>query len=242
MAQSPLSALGLEVPVIAAIPAFVPEYAPLVILAFLGAGFLLVCSIVGGAVALAARRLGVAKILGAAAGAIALAYVSLLLGAALVSRERTLAPDEKKYFCEMDCHLAYSITEPTSAEGSTRVVTIKTWFDPSTIASFRGNAPLTPNPRTVYLVDEEGRRIEPSESATRTWRERHGGSTPLERELRPGESYTTTFVFEIPPRTRNPRLFLGDTPGPENLLIGHENSPFHRKVYFDLPSSSTASN
>jgi len=173
----------------AAPPAFVPDYAPFVLLAF--------------------------------------------LGAALLSRDRTLEPGERKYFCEMDCHLAYSVAAAPAAIGNHRTVTVRTWFDPDTISSFRGNGPLTPNPRVVYLVDEAGRRIEPSPLPAPA---ALGGSTPLTRELRPGESYTTTFVFEVPPGFSRPRLFLGDAAGPENLLIGHENSPFHGKVYFRLDS------
>src|ERR1700752_977437 len=36
-------------------------------------------------------------------------YGALLLGFSLFSRERTLARGEEKYFCELDCHLAYSV-------------------------------------------------------------------------------------------------------------------------------------
>src|ERR1700730_2067078 len=92
-----------------ALDAFMPPVAPLVLLAFLGAGFLIFCSAVAAAVALALRRVGLAKILGGTALAVAVVYGTLLVGAAFLSRERTLHPGEKKYFCEMDCHLAYSV-------------------------------------------------------------------------------------------------------------------------------------
>ncbi len=221
-----------------ALDAFVPPLAPLVLLAFLGAGFLIFCSAVAAAVALALRRRGLAKILGVGALAVAVAYGAFLGGAAVLSRERTLHPGEKKYFCEMDCHLAYSVAATAAPAGNLRVVTVRTWFDPSTIASFRGNAPLWPNPRTVYLVDRSGRRYAPSDPATKAWEKTHGGSTPLTRTLRPGESYATTFVFETPPAAQGLRLFLGDPLGPENLIIHHENSPFHAKTYFELPQAS----
>ncbi|HEY3202298.1 MAG TPA: hypothetical protein VGL03_01435 [Thermoanaerobaculia bacterium] len=217
----------------------VPELAPLVLLAFLGAGLLIFCSLVGTAIALAAQRFGLAKLLGAGGLAVAVIYGTLLLGAALISEERTLRPNEKKYFCEMDCHVAYSI-EDAVADDTHPVITVRTWFDPSTIASFRGNAPLTPNPRTVYLVDEAGRRYKPSAAATEAWERRHGRSIPLTQELHPGESYTTTFVFETAPGARHFRFFIGDPPGPENLLIGHENSPFHRKVFHALAPERAA--
>jgi hypothetical protein len=220
--------------------AFVPALAPLVLIAFLGTALLLVCAALGAGICLAMRRFGLARWLGGGALAVTAVYATLLVGAALFSRERTLMPGEKKYFCEMDCHIAYNVTATAAPDPATRVVTVRTWFDPSTIASFRGNGPLWPNPRTVWLVDEAGRRHEPSEAATRAWEKTHGGSTPLDRELKPGESYTTTFVFTLPPEVRAPRFFLGDPPGPENLLIGHENSPLHGKIYFALAAPRAA--
>jgi hypothetical protein len=226
----PQSTLALDV--------FVPPLAPAVVLAFLGAGALLAASAVGSAIALAGRRFRLAKVLVGAGLVVAVGYAALLFGAALISDERTLRPGEKKYFCEIDCHLAYSIAGSQSAGPRARAVTLTTWFDPSTIASFRGNAPLTPNPRVVCLVDDSGRRYAPSALATRTWEERHGASTPLTRELRPGESYTTTFVFELPEGARRPRLLLADPVGIETLLIGHENSPSHGKAYFELPGET----
>jgi hypothetical protein len=217
--------------------AYTPALAPLVALAFLGAGFLLVCAAVGSGVAFAARRVRLARALGGAGLAVAVVYATLLVGAGLLSRDRTLAPGERKYFCEMDCHIAYAVTAVEAPDARTRAVTVRTWFDPGTIASFRGNGPLAPGPRTVYAVDEAGRRYDPSPAATRAWESAHGSSTPLGRELRPGESYTTTFVFELPPDARAPRLFVGDPPGGiEGVLIGHENSPLHGKTYLAVPS------
>jgi hypothetical protein len=207
-----------------------PPLAPLVVLAFLGAGALVVGSAVGGAIALAARRRGLAKILLAGGLAVVLVYGALLLGVALLSRDRVLKTGEKKYFCEMDCHLAYSVVAAASPRQGARAFTVRTWFDPSTIASFRGNSPLSPNARVVFLVDESGRRYEASSEATKS----------LAKELAPGEAYDTTFVFDVSQTASRLRLFIGDAEGLESLLIAHENSPLQGKVYFELPDASAA--
>lgn len=220
--------------------AFMPERAPLALLAFLGAGTLLLLAGTGAAIVFVARRRGLARVFGAAGLAVAVVYETLLLAVSLLSRERTLAAGERKYFCEMDCHVAYEIADSASPSETRRVVTVRTWFDPSTIASSRGNGPLTPNPRVAFLEDVSRRRFPPSDKATRAWESAHGPSSPLTRRLRPGESYTTTFVFDVPAEIREPRLFLGHPAGPENFLIGHENAPFHGKVYFALDSSRAA--
>ena len=223
-----------------------PEFAPLTVVAFLGTACLLFAAVVGGAIALAFGRPRIARWIGAGGLLAASGYAAMLLGAAFLSRERTLPPGAKKYFCEIDCHVADSVAGAATvkalgrppvlvaARGAFAVVTLKTWFDPSTIASFRGNGPLLPNPRVAYLVDSNGRRYEPSPSGQKAWEDEHGPTTPLRRELRPGESYETTLVFEVPDGARGLRLFLGDPPGIENVLIGHENSPLHGKIYFAL--------
>src|SRR5262245_25592561 len=128
--------------------AHVPALAPLVALAFLGTGLVLAGAAVGAGVAYAARRAALAKILAGGALAVASVYATLLVAAALLSRDRTLSPGERKYFCEMDCHLAYDVTAAADAGPGRRAVTLRTWFDPTTIAPFRGNGPLAPGPRT----------------------------------------------------------------------------------------------
>jgi hypothetical protein len=233
MWQSALFSLALD--------AFVPTLAPVVVMAFLGTGLLLVCLALGAGVALAARRRRIAAALGMAAVGVAALYAAALGGAAMVSRERTLTPGEHKYFCEIDCHIAYDIVATAPAGEGKRAVTVRTWFDPATIASFRGDAPLAPGPRDVFLVDESGRRYLPSPEATESWQQAHGDSTPFGRELRPGESYRTTFVFDVPSGARSPRLFVGDPRGGlDRLVIGHENSPFHGKTYFALPAAAVS--
>jgi hypothetical protein len=211
---------------------------PLVVLAFLGTGVFLVTALLAALVTLALGRRRLARWLSLAWFGGGALYFAILLAASLASREQVLRKGDRKYFCEMDCHLAYSLQEIATkplANATRYIVSIQTWFDPNTIASFRGNAPLTPNPREVFVVDESRHSYGPSPAGMAALeRERGNPSTPLSRELRPGESYTTTLVFDLPERVRRPRLFLGDTPGLEIFLIDHENSLFHKKIYFEL--------
>ena len=100
---------------------------------------------------------------------------------------------------------------------------------------------LTPNPRGVCVLDASGRRYLPSLAAERALSAAGVSSTPLDRPLRPGESYTTTFAFDLPPETRGLRLLVADTESITRILIGHENSFFHQKIYFDIGSFGTAS-
>src|SRR5262245_30111157 len=111
--------------------AHVPALAPLVALAFLATGLVLVGAAVGSGAACAAGRAAPSKVLGGGALAVASVYAPFLVAAALLSRDRTLSPGERKYFCEMDCHLAYDVTAAADAGIGRRAVTLRTWFDPT---------------------------------------------------------------------------------------------------------------
>jgi hypothetical protein len=191
----------------------------------LGCGAALVLALV----ALILRRSDVVRLIAKLALAGVGVYVALFLVASLASRDRSLAPREEKHICEVDCHLAYSVlavhTAKTlgsrTAHGMFYVVTVKVRFDESTISPHRGMGPLTPNSRYVAIADRRGRRYEAPVDA-------------LKRPLIPGESYTTDFVFELPPDAQDPRLILASDDAETRWVIGHENSFFHGKTLFRL--------
>jgi hypothetical protein len=211
--------------------------APFSAMGFLAASAGLLFAIIVIAWALAAGQRLVARAMLIVAGAGVALYATALLGFSLQSRGAQLAPGVEKYFCELDCHLAYTVTDVRTqntmpspageqrAAGVFYVVTLRTRFDPTTIAPWRGDAPLRPNPRRAEVVDAAGRRY-PLRSLQ---------GTDLMTMLRPGESYTTRLIFDLPQGVREPCLLL-TTPGtfPEPLLIGDENSPLHKKVSFRL--------
>ncbi len=227
--------------------AFMPQYAPIVVLMFLGAiltWMLAAAVFVYGA---ARHHAAVRLWAGLALAAIPLAYATLLFGASLTSSQHVLPPGGKKYFCEIDCHLAYSVERVTKgktigtaphearAAGDFYRIALKTWFDESTTSVHRPKeAPLYPNPRRVYIVDAFGRRFEPSADGQRALLESGVESTPLSRPLIPGQSYITELVFDLPADVREPRLYVGDSDPVSSFLIGHEESPLHRKIWFGI--------
>jgi hypothetical protein len=194
---------------------------------------------------------GLARKAFAATAILVTGYAMVLLGASILSHELTLAPGEEKYFCEIDCHLAYSVADTATAkmvgsgagqvtaQGMFYVVNVRTRFDENTISPHRGDNPLEPSPRLVTLVDDEGQRYSVSPAAEAALAATHGAGTPLTQPLRPGESYTTRLVFDLPPGTRNPRLLIESPVEPEwlgRVLIGDEGSLFHKKVFLRLPA------
>jgi hypothetical protein len=226
--------------------AFMPHFAPIVVLLFLGTALLVGISLLTLFYGAVRRSSFFAKLGTGAVVTIAAGYFLLLGGVSLASSEETLPPGGWKYFCEIDCHLAYSVVgtetaaalapelQQVSARGKFLVVRVKTWFDERTISAHRGNGPLTPNPRRVLLVDDRGRSYETSAEGQFAFARSGNSSTPLTQALRAGESYTTAFVFDVPKDSRGLRLLITEDDPETRLIIGHENSLLHKKIYLGL--------
>ena len=195
---------------------------------------------------------GFARKIGFVAVILLAGYAMMLLGASAASRQQTLAADQEKYFCEIDCHLAYSVagvetakTLPfgagrTAACGIFYTVSVRTRFDEHTISPRRGDGPLTPSPRVVAMVDDRGRTYSVSEEGQQALERSLGPKqTPLTQPLRPGGSYITRLVFDLPADARGLRLWISSPTEPGwlgRVIIGDEDSIFHKKVYFRLSS------
>jgi hypothetical protein len=114
------------------------------------------------------------------------------------------------------------------------VVTIKPRFDETTIGSVRGDGLLYPNSRVLTLTDGRGNKYAPAHVALPAADATQVSSTPLTAPLRPGESYTTEIVFDLPPDTKSATLLLNEGEWETHFVIGHENSFWHGKTRFQL--------
>jgi hypothetical protein len=219
--------------------------APVGALSFLGVGFLIFVAAVALAYSVVTRKFGMTRLAVVAMAALTAMYLAVLLVFSFSSRDRVLARGEEKYFCEIDCHLAYSITDvretktlgeganAVTAVGMFRVITIKTRFDENTITPTRGNAPLRPNSRVLTLITEDGQEHSPSSAGQAALTSQIAG-IPITDPLRPGENYTTVVVFDVPADVKTPTLLIQEGNFLTRLIIGHENSLFHRKTRFQL--------
>jgi hypothetical protein len=210
--------------------------APVGALALLGTGFLLIVTALVLIQSLIVRKRVRAKIVLVAMLVIAGAYLAAILIFSFASYETVLARGQEKHFCELDCHLAYSVVNTrqtktlaaspgqSTARGVYTVVTIKTRFDETTIAPWRGNGLLYPNSRVLMLLDERGNRYAPAAQS----------GTPMTSPLRPGESYTTEVGFDLPADVKSATLLINEGEWETRFVIGHENSPLHKKTKFQL--------
>lgn len=177
-------------------------------------------------------------------------YGATLVGASTFSKNYDLTPGEEKYFCEIDCHIAYSIVgvEKSKTIGSAAgaktaaglfyTVHLRTRFDEKTISPTRGDSPLQPSPRLVTLVDDQGRSYSISDSGQQALEDSLAGHwTSMIQPLRPGESYATGLVFDVPSDARGLKLLVATRSSPSwvgRLAIGDEDSILHKKVFLQV--------
>ena len=221
------------------------------VMAFLGSGFLAFLTVLVIVHAVIVRKpvragLGLLAIVGGVA-----LYSLIMLAFSLGSSEKSLSRGVEKHFCEIDCHLAYSVldvkktktlgdgTSQATAQGIFYVLNVKTRFDEQTISPRRGTGALTPNPRAATLFDEQGRGYSPSAEGERALAGRGELGTPFDTPLRPGETYTTRLVFDVPTDVKSPTLLLNESDWITHLIIGHENSPLHKKTFFRVDGPET---
>lgn len=203
--------------------------APLAVLGFLGACGGLLLAVAALVIFWLARRRKFARYAAVTIAAGTIAYFALLLAFSLGSRTNILARGQEKYFCEIDCHLAYSVVDvkaQTGGNSNDYLVTLRTRFDETTTSPSRPkDAPLTPSPRDARLIDSTGRDYASVASS----------GTSLMTPLRPAESYTTQLEFHVPKGASGLRMLVNTTPGwPDRFVIGDENSWMHKKTYFAL--------
>jgi hypothetical protein len=220
--------------------------APIGVLLCLGTAFLLLFLVFLLVFSLVTKRGSLAKFSGLAVVITAAVYLSVLLIFSWASNEKILARGQEKHFCEIDCHLAYSIldsqttktlgTAPNelTATGLFRVITIKTRFDENTISPTRGNALLHPNARALVVLDANGKQYFPSADGESVLQKLNQAGTAFTTPLRPGENYQTTVVFDLPADIQSPTLLIREGEPETHFVIGHENSPLHKTTRFQV--------
>ena len=200
--------------------------APLAVIGFLSAALGLVGGSAAAVIFWFSRKPKLARMLATIVAAGAVLYFALLIGFSAASHATTLARGQEKYFCEIDCHLAYSITDVQARPDGHYLVTVRTRFDETTTSPQRPkDAPLTPSPREIHLLDSAGHEYAPDQVQ----------GTPLLTPLKPADSYSTQLEFTIPKAATGIRLLINTTPAwPDRLVIGDENSWLHNKTYLAL--------
>ncbi len=162
------------------------------------------------------------------------AYALLLIGVSLSSGEHVLSKGQPKRYCGfyLDCHMATAVShvkrqkeyKGRTAEGTFVIVGIE-------VSSNAKRAALGLVAPTFTIIVDESKGYKPIKEL----------STPMdvfEKRIAPDERINGEIVFDLPESLKTPRLDIrmSDPIGAsvELILIGDEDSLFHKRTYFSL--------
>ena len=113
------------------------------------------------------------------------------------------------------------------------MITIKTRFDETTIGRNRGDGLLYPNSRLVSIKDDNGTQYFPSAIAQSVL-EKSQTAGRGDHSAAPRRKVLDHVVFDLPADIQNPTLLIREGELVTHFVIGHENSPLHKKTRFQL--------
>ncbi len=211
-------------------------------LAFLTTVLGLLAAALGTVYALVVHKLDLAKVIGKWTALGLGIYFGLLITVSLTSREQVLGMNEEKSFCALDCDLAFSVVNISktktvgspphqdTAQGTYYVVSVKA-------QSHAAGATMTPDNPRGFVVDDRGRTYGYSSDGQRALELVQGKTAVFSQAIEPGSSYTIDWVFDLPSDAKNPCLVIDEGPWITHLIVGEEDSFFHKKTKIRLETA-----
>ncbi|MEZ5427566.1 MAG: hypothetical protein R2747_14955 [Pyrinomonadaceae bacterium] len=164
-------------------------------------------------------------------------YGVILFGMSFLSEERTLSLNEPKNYCGfyLDCHMHTAVTGVRKAKtlgdkearGEFYIVSIRVFSDAK-------RASLGLADVDARVRDAAGNEFvrDPEAEANLS------GQPPFDRRISPTESFVKEIVFDLPSDISGPRLDIREgnriDRAIESVLIGDEDSLWHKRNYFKL--------
>lgn len=165
-------------------------------------------------------------------------YAGLLFTVSVFSEEKTLNLNEPKEFCGfyLDCHLHTAVSGvrrsktfgDAVASGEFYIVKVK-------VFSNAKQAALNLSMPQFHVIDEAGKSYNPVENPLVP-------RPPFDDKVPAGGNFEKEIVFDLPLDIKNPRLDIKEgniiEQAFEFVLIGDEDSVFHKRNFFGLESNN----
>jgi hypothetical protein len=167
-------------------------------------------------------------------GSLVAGYLLVVVIVSLASPQRVVATGDN--LCFDDWCVAVHDVQFTHEIGPARASGIYYEVNIRISNRARGRAQRE-NGAIVYLLDSEGRRYDPSDSAQRAYEALHGPAASLSSTIPLGEFIDTVRVFDLPADAKDVGLVKSTNtgPGPGMFVIGDGGSLLHRPTVIRLP-------
>lgn len=195
-------------------------------------------ALLGTTLALTLRHWSAARRLLIGMGGYVLVYSVTLVSVAALSPQRTLAMGQERCFDDWCISAVRAVRQSVvgsspsvAAQGSFVVVTVRVTSHAKGISQRAVDASL-------YALDSAGRRYDISPAAQRALDAAGQAGQPLDTELAPGASFTGTVAFDTPVNASGLALVVSHGAFPGVIIVGDEQSIFHRPTLMLLTISS----
>lgn len=187
--------------------------------------------VLGLLVSLAARRRALARRLFIGLAIYIGGYAMLLVGAALLSPQQVLGMHQPRCFDDWCASVERVKQQPAigsvQANGAFFLVTIRVTNRARRISQRARDV-------GIYLLDSLGKRYNPSLEGQRALDEAGLAGSPLDSQLDAGGAFTHTAVFDVPAGTEQLGLVISHGAFPDAIVIGDEQSLFHKPTVVRL--------
>ena len=175
-------------------------------------------------------------------------YVAMLLGFSLTSTEKVLAVNEAKEYCGfyLDCHMHTSVTGvrtaktigPQTAKGEFYVVNVKVFSDAK-----NPNIALRLLEPKARIVLPDGSKLERDTTAEA---QLPTSDVRLDADIYNNQTIEKELVFDVTDPSIHLKLLITEGYGIdktiEHVLVGDEDSIFHKQTFFALDAKKTVAN
>jgi hypothetical protein len=170
-----------------------------------------------------------------ALGSFLVVYAVVLLSVSLLSPQRILTMHQDRCFDDW-CLSVERVAQQPTLGSSPSIVTARGEFYLVTMRISSRAKAITQRALDVqiYLFDASNQSYDPSPMGQQALDATGKGGLPLSSELMPGGSFTRTVVFDLPGGASHLALVVTHGLFPDRLVIGSEQSFFHKPTIIDL--------
>jgi len=153
-------------------------------------------------------------------------YMCLVLAVSVLAQRKVLAMGQKRCFDDWCLAVENATTASrigsSQAQGKFYIVTVSVSSEARRVSQRAPDA-------TVHLEDGRGRVYDPSTTGQSAYAAQNGSAKPLSDRLGPGESFTTTRVFDLPTDAEQVGLVVVHGAWPGWFIIGDSQSLLHKR-------------
>ena len=160
-----------------------------------------------------------------------IAYVLCMIVVSVLAPQRILDQSQERCFDEMCFSVSHVVTTETLGSGPTQQTAHGAYYIVAVqLRNASSRTAQKPDHPVFFLEDQQGARSTPSPAGQKAI----GNEPTWDQRLQPGERQTRDVVFDVSAQTERPRLGIIEGTGPGPLIIGDEQSLFHKQTQIQL--------